>query len=88
MPTVRGAYPSFFNAVSQDLPLKIISEANRPAPLFAGLYSMPDSGIATVADNTFATPYFQQPLSLGADLVIQSVTKYLAGRLSIRGKLT
>jgi ABC-type nitrate/sulfonate/bicarbonate transport system substrate-binding protein len=45
-----GAYPSFFNAVSQDLPLKIISEANRPAPLFAGLYSMPDSGIAAVAD--------------------------------------
>jgi NitT/TauT family transport system substrate-binding protein len=45
-----GAYPSFFNAVSQDLPLKIISEANRPAPLFAGLYSMPDSGISTVND--------------------------------------
>ncbi len=45
-----GAYPSFFNAVSQGLPLKIISEANRPAPLFAGLYSMPDSGIAEVAD--------------------------------------
>jgi NitT/TauT family transport system substrate-binding protein len=32
------------------LPLNIISEANRPAPLFAGLYSLPDSGIATVAD--------------------------------------
>jgi len=45
-----GAYPSFFNAVSQDLPLKIISEANRPAPLFAGLYSMPDSGIVAVED--------------------------------------
>ena len=50
-----GAYPSFFNAVSQDLPLKIISEANRPAPLFAGLYSMPDSGIATVTDMTGKT---------------------------------
>lgn len=45
-----GAYPSFFNAISQGLPLKLISEANRPAPLFAGLYSMPDSGIAKVAD--------------------------------------
>jgi NitT/TauT family transport system substrate-binding protein len=45
-----GAYPSFFSAISQGLPLKIISEANRPAPLFAGLYSMPDSGIAKVAD--------------------------------------
>lgn len=36
-----------------------------------------------VVDNTFATPYFQQPLSLGADLVIQSVTKYLAGHLDV-----
>jgi cystathionine gamma-lyase len=32
-----------------------------------------------VVDNTFATPYFQQPFDLGADLVIHSVTKYLAG---------
>ena len=32
-----------------------------------------------VVDNTFATPYFQQPFELGADLVIHSVTKYLAG---------
>ena len=32
-----------------------------------------------VVDNTFATPYFQQPLALDADLVVHSVTKYLAG---------
>jgi cystathionine beta-lyase/cystathionine gamma-synthase len=32
-----------------------------------------------VVDNTFASPYFQQPFDLGADLVIHSVTKYLAG---------
>jgi cystathionine beta-lyase/cystathionine gamma-synthase len=32
-----------------------------------------------VVDNTFATPYFQQPFQLGADLVVHSVTKYLAG---------
>ena len=30
-------------------------------------------------DNTFATPYFQQPFELGADLIVHSVTKYLAG---------
>jgi cystathionine gamma-lyase len=30
-------------------------------------------------DNTFATPFFQQPFQLGADLVVHSVTKYLAG---------
>lgn len=32
-----------------------------------------------VVDNTFATPYFQRPFDLGADLVLHSVTKYLAG---------
>jgi cystathionine beta-lyase/cystathionine gamma-synthase len=37
------------------------------------------SGALVVVDNTFATPVFQQPLALGADLVVHSVTKYLAG---------
>ena len=37
------------------------------------------SGIATVVDNTFATPFNQLPLELGADLVIHSATKYLGG---------
>jgi cystathionine beta-lyase/cystathionine gamma-synthase len=32
-----------------------------------------------VVDNTFATPYFQQPLALGADIVVHSATKYLGG---------
>jgi cystathionine beta-lyase/cystathionine gamma-synthase len=37
------------------------------------------NGAFVVVDNTFATPYFQQPFELGADLVVHSVTKYLAG---------
>jgi cystathionine beta-lyase/cystathionine gamma-synthase len=36
-------------------------------------------GAFVVVDNTFATPYFQQPFELGADVVVHSVTKYLAG---------
>jgi cystathionine beta-lyase/cystathionine gamma-synthase len=36
-------------------------------------------GALIVVDNTFATPYFQQPFDLGADLVVHSVTKYLSG---------
>ncbi len=36
-------------------------------------------GVITVADNTFCTPYIQQPLSLGIDFVIHSTTKYLNG---------
>ena len=37
------------------------------------------AGALVVVDNTFATPCFQQPFQLGADLVVHSVTKYLAG---------
>ena len=37
------------------------------------------AGALLVVDNTFATPLFQQPFQLGADLVVHSVTKYLAG---------
>ncbi len=36
-------------------------------------------GALVVVDNTFATPYFQRPFELGADLIVHSVTKYLAG---------
>src|SRR3954462_14649103 len=36
-------------------------------------------GAIVVVDNTFATPYLQQPLSLGADAVVHSATKYLGG---------
>lgn len=38
-----------------------------------------------VVDNTFATPYLQQPLTLGADLVVHSTTKYLAGHSDVVG---
>ena len=37
------------------------------------------AGAILVVDNTFATPYLQQPLDLGADAVVHSVTKYLGG---------
>ncbi len=38
-----------------------------------------------VVDNTFATPYLQQPLALGADLVVHSTTKYLGGHSDVVG---
>jgi cystathionine gamma-synthase/cystathionine gamma-lyase len=41
------------------------------------------SGALVVVDNTFATPYFQQPFELGADIVVHSVTKYLAGHSDV-----
>ena len=38
-----------------------------------------------VVDNTFASPYLQQPLSLGADLIVHSTTKYLGGHSDVIG---
>jgi cystathionine gamma-synthase len=42
-------------------------------------------GALVVVDNTFATPYLQQPLPLGADLVVHSATKYLGGHSDVVG---
>ena len=42
-------------------------------------------GLVVVADNTFATPHLQQPLALGADLVMHSLTKALAGHSDVIG---
>src|SRR3954468_21286532 len=42
-------------------------------------------GAALVVDNTFATPYLQQPLELGADAVVHSTTKYLGGHSDVVG---
>jgi cystathionine beta-lyase/cystathionine gamma-synthase len=43
------------------------------------------AGAWCVVDNTFATPYLQQPISLGADAVIHSATKYLGGHSDVVG---
>lgn len=40
-------------------------------------------GAIVIVDNTFVTPYLQQPLDLGADIVIHSATKYLAGHSDV-----
>lgn len=42
-------------------------------------------GIPVVVDNTFATPYLQRPLELGATMVVHSVTKYLGGHSDVVG---
>jgi len=41
--------------------------------------------LLTVADNTFATPYFQRPIEYGVDLVVHSTTKYLNGHADVVG---
>ncbi len=42
-------------------------------------------GVITVVDNTFATPYLQRPLEMGADIVVHSTTKYLNGHADVIG---
>ncbi|NDC51519.1 MAG: hypothetical protein EBZ72_08935, partial [Burkholderiaceae bacterium] len=48
-----------------------------------GEYIEQDLGIGVGVDNTFATPLVQQPLSMGADIVMHSVTKFLAGHSDV-----
>ena len=43
------------------------------------------AGAVLVVDNTFATPYLQTPLALGADIVVHSTTKYLGGHSDVVG---
>lgn len=43
------------------------------------------SGVLTMCDNTFATPYLQTPLELGADIISHSTTKYLGGHSDVVG---
>ena len=42
-------------------------------------------GVPVVVDNTFASPYLQRPLTLGADVVVHSMTKYLGGHSDVIG---
>ena len=44
-----------------------------------------EAGAMVVVDNTFATPYLQRPLELGADVVLHSTTKYLGGHSDVVG---
>jgi cystathionine gamma-synthase len=44
-----------------------------------------DTGTLLVVDNTFASPYLQRPLALGADVVVHSTTKYLGGHSDVLG---
>lgn len=44
-----------------------------------------EQGILSAVDNTFASPYLQRPLDLGADIVLHSTTKYLGGHSDVIG---
>jgi cystathionine gamma-lyase len=51
----------------------------------AAVVALGKDGQFVAVDNTFATPYFQQPLALGADVVVHSTTKYIGGHSDVVG---
>jgi methionine-gamma-lyase len=69
----------FFYMETPANPTLDIVDISQWAGVAAGL------GIPLVVDNTFATPFLQQPLALGADLVVHSATKYLGGHADLVG---
>ncbi len=70
-------------AACEDAALVWIESPTNPAMEVADIRAISaaahDAGARVVVDNTFATPLLQQPLGLGADVVVHSATKYLSG---------
>lgn len=78
-----GDHAAFESALTSRTRLVWIESPTNPRLLVYDIARICQSahakGALVVVDNTFATPYFQQPFELGADIVVHSVTKYLAG---------
>ena len=81
-------------AIAELLAVSLSSQAEgtSPSPAAHSPRSSQERGLGVrfarpllVVDNTFATPYLQQPLKLGADIVTHSVTKYLGGHSDVVG---
>jgi cystathionine gamma-synthase/cystathionine gamma-lyase len=91
-----GLQPAYFKDV-EDLKRKIVPHTRMvwiETPTNPLLHIMDIQKIAEVCheekiilvvDNTFASPYFQNPLALGADIVVHSTTKYLGGHSDVIG---
>lgn len=71
------------SAIAPDVKAILVESPANPLMTVTDLAAVPalakGYGILSIVDNTFMTPYLQQPLKLGADIVIHSATKYLGG---------
>ncbi len=74
-------------AACQDAALVWLESPTNPALEVADIETIAaaahEAGAYVVVDNTFATPLLQQPISLGADIVVHSATKYLSGHSDV-----
>ena len=83
--------PDAVRAALADAPAKVVWVESPTNPLLsiADIIMLAQlahaAGALLVVDNTFASPYLQQPLELGADVVVHSTTKYLGGHSDVVG---
>lgn len=77
------------SALRPETRLALIETPTNPMMRIADIRAVADivhaAGAQLAVDNTFASPYNQQPLSLGADMVVHSMTKYLNGHSDVIG---
>ncbi|GAA4441822.1 PLP-dependent aspartate aminotransferase family protein [Actinokineospora soli] len=87
---IAGDDPAELTAALRDetrvLVLETIANPTCAVPDLPGLVAAARAaGVATVVDNTFATPLLCRPLEFGADVVVHSATKYLGGHHDVQG---
>jgi cystathionine gamma-synthase len=88
---VRMSDPAAVRAALAERPARLVWVETPTNPLLgiadiAALAQLcRDAGALLVVDNTFASPYLQQPLLLGADVVVHSTTKYIGGHSDVVG---
>jgi cystathionine gamma-synthase len=88
---VRMSDPAAVRAALAERPARLVWVETPTNPLLgiadiAALAQLcRDGGAMLVVDNTFASPYLQQPLALGADAVVHSTTKYIGGHSDVVG---
>lgn len=74
-------------AINENTKLMWIETPTNPMLRIVDIKALTDlarkKGVKTVVDNTFASPYLQNPLDLGADIVLHSATKYLGGHSDV-----
>ena len=88
---VQVGDPAAVRQAMRDRPARLIwvETPSNPLLAIADITALAEiargGGALLVVDNTFASPYLQQPLSLGADVVVHSTTKYLGGHSDVVG---
>ena len=78
---------SFENDITPDVKAVLIESPANPLMTVTDIRAVAEKaheyGLLVIVDNTFMTPYLQRPLTLGADIVVHSATKYLGGHSDV-----